>query len=344
MAILETVLGGGIQAGLGAVNNYFSAEREEEARRQNFKYNEMAADAADRRTRALYDDFYSPQALMRQYQKAGLSPSLMFGGTPGQGGTSGAQGAGVSGHPSTFEPISILEGVQAANIAAQTENIKADTANKEEENGILRAENSIKNNESLLKTWETEKYSTQYKIVTSPIYTKEDNDDMGFTNLTLYELAGRAESYGEFIRNFESKYRFANDIDIHSESAQQTMREIYKISHSMQKELDILTINKNILDKEDQIKDEDLKLLKWQNQLAEALKNAGFAEMNAQAQIAFLKSQIASADLTERQKQAWNRLIAKMGDSTMGDIAVIVLSIISNMNISASAGISKKWE
>lgn len=51
-------------------------------RRLNYKYNEMAAENADKRTRALYNDIYSPKALLGQYAEAGLSPSLMFGEHP----------------------------------------------------------------------------------------------------------------------------------------------------------------------------------------------------------------------------------------------------------------------
>lgn len=342
MAILSTLIGGAIQAGLGAINNVYSAEREAQARSENYRYNEMAANNADARTRALYNDFYSPSALAQQYKAAGLSPSLMFGGTPGQGGASGAQGAGASGHPSTFTPISLLEGAQLANIAAQTENIKADTANKEEQNGILRADKMIRQNEASMKSWESWGYQEQYKVISSPIYEREEDGSMNFTDETLYGLAEKAKNYDDFIKNFDNKYRFANDIDIHSEIVQKTLREIYKISHSMQTELEILTVNKNILNKEENIKEEDLKLLKWQNELVDAMKNAGFAEMNAQAQIKFLEAQIQQADLTERQKKAWNRLIDRMGDSTMSDIAVIILSIISNMSL--SAGVNKTYK
>ena len=63
---------------------------------------------------------------MRQYKEAGLSPSLMFGGTPGQGGQSGAMGSSVSmGNP--YMPVSMLEAAQIANIQAQTKKTNAET-------------------------------------------------------------------------------------------------------------------------------------------------------------------------------------------------------------------------
>lgn len=131
MSVFGTIAGGVVQAGLGAINNTWAQQQQGEARRQNYLYGEMAAENADARTRALYNDFYSPQALMRQYREAGLSPSMMFGGTPGQGGTSGAQGSGAAGLGTPYMPMSMIEGAQIAKLIAETDNIKADTANKE---------------------------------------------------------------------------------------------------------------------------------------------------------------------------------------------------------------------
>ena len=128
MSVFGTIAGGAVQAGLGAINNVWAQKQQGEARRQNYLYGEMAAENADARTRALYNDFYSPQALMRQYREAGLSPSMMFGGTPGQGGTSGAQGSGAAGLGTPYMPMSMIEGAQIANIAAQTEKTKEETA------------------------------------------------------------------------------------------------------------------------------------------------------------------------------------------------------------------------
>lgn len=104
----DTYLGGflqgGINAGLGVINNWLASNREQNARYDNFFLNEKAADKADARTRSLYNDLQSPKALLQQYKEAGLSPSLMFGGG-GIGGqlAQGAQGQGAAGiAPNTF--------------------------------------------------------------------------------------------------------------------------------------------------------------------------------------------------------------------------------------------------
>lgn len=119
------------------INNEYANYRTERDRQQNYQYNEKAAENADKRTRALYNDFYSPAALKRQYEEAGLSPSLMFGGTPGQGGTSGAQGGGPNGPQTPFMPLSLVDAAQAAALFAQASKTKAETKtiNGENERG-----------------------------------------------------------------------------------------------------------------------------------------------------------------------------------------------------------------
>lgn len=126
------IVGNLIGLGSSYLNNQWASELASQDRAENYMYNEKAAQKADIRTRALYNDFYSPEAIMRQYKAAGLSPSLMFGGTPGQGGVTGAQGSGSSGtqtHFTPFMPTSMLEAAQTALIAAETQKTKEETKN-----------------------------------------------------------------------------------------------------------------------------------------------------------------------------------------------------------------------
>lgn len=117
--------GGGIISSI--INNAWAGEQAKKDRRENYIFSEFAANNADKRTRALYKDFYSPEALLRQYEAAGLSPSMMFGGTPGQGGMSGAQGNGGSGIQTPYMPISMVEMAQAAALFAQAKKQNAET-------------------------------------------------------------------------------------------------------------------------------------------------------------------------------------------------------------------------
>lgn len=106
---------------------------------ENINYSREAAEAADQRTRALYNDLYSPEARLQQLKNAGLSPGLMYGmsGAGGTSSTTGAQATTPSPIPmqnyqtqSLFnaEMMNIL--AMSAKTQAETENIKANTENQ----------------------------------------------------------------------------------------------------------------------------------------------------------------------------------------------------------------------
>lgn len=126
--ILGNMLGGLIVGGgLSAINNGLASVRESQSRAENYLYGERAAQNADARTRALYNDLQSPSALLQQYKDAGLSPSLMFsgGGIGGQT-TQGAQGGGASGISPNVMPMSIQDIANLELTKAQTEKTKAE--------------------------------------------------------------------------------------------------------------------------------------------------------------------------------------------------------------------------
>lgn len=126
------ILNAGMGGVFGVIGNRISAQQTKEMADYNHMLNEMSAEAADKRTRALYEDYMSPSAMLEQYRQANLSPSLMFGGG-GVGGASmpnGAQGEGASGlAPRVFSP---LEAAQTALTVAQTEKVKAETKTENE--------------------------------------------------------------------------------------------------------------------------------------------------------------------------------------------------------------------
>lgn len=150
-------------AGLGIVSSYISnelaREREAEARADNYKYGELAAQNADARMRALYEDYQSPMALLQQYKAAGLSPSLMFGqGAAGGGGmTQGAQGTGAAGISPTTYGAQLLEGTQIALMQAQARktNAEADTIEGKNARGEAEIKEIVEktNNYALQNAW-----------------------------------------------------------------------------------------------------------------------------------------------------------------------------------------------
>lgn len=128
----NNIAAAGINAGASFANNIISNLWAGHHRRQNYRYNEMAAKKADQRQRAQYMELYSPEAMMKQYAAAGLSPSMMMSGgqaAVGQSSAQGNQSAGIQGpYPSTM-PIDPLAAAQMANIIADTKKKEAETIN-----------------------------------------------------------------------------------------------------------------------------------------------------------------------------------------------------------------------
>lgn len=305
----ETILGVMGNIASTAINNYAANYRTQQDRKENYKYGEMAAENADRRTRALYADFYSPEALMKQYQEAGLSPSMMFGGTPGQGGMSGAQGAGPAGPQTPVYGIDPLVGAQIANIMA-------DTNKKKEETKNITTDTKIKDLELQMSEMTTGQYKTEWEILNS---TWTDSETGEATS--LYEMAKRSYTYEDFLKDVRMN---KDNIDptiyqeTQTETGQKVLRSIYEGVSKFTRDIMILsqeTVNAN-----------------FQIDVLNKLKQMDYANENAEAAIGQLKALKSTSELTETQKEAWNNLIDKLGKkgSTMRDIVVVIGMILSN--------------
>ena len=297
-------LGAGIQGifnlATSGINNAMAEKREAKAREENYKYGEMAADAADTRTRNLYEDLYSPAAKMNQIRDAGLSPAL-FGDIAGAGGAgqAGAQGSGASGvNPHTYgvDPISMAD-IHLKE--SQAKNLDADTENKE-------TENKIKNLENQIKEIDFEKYQIENLALTMSV-------DYNGERMSLYEYAEHCTSYENFIHNLK-KAQVPSNI-VNSEYGQNTLREIYKARNQFSRDIAVLS--------------EEETNAKFYESIARELKSKGFAELNAKEAISQLNANIETNNLTESQKEAWNNMIDKLGakNSTLRDI-VVVLGLI----------------
>ena len=108
----------------------------EQAAELNYQYGEKAAENADARARAIYTDFNSPEARVKQLEAAGLSTSLMYGSGGGGGGsaaaTTASQGSGAGGQQGKT-PQSAIEGAQLGLMLAQIRNLNADAEKKKVE-------------------------------------------------------------------------------------------------------------------------------------------------------------------------------------------------------------------
>lgn len=170
------IISAGAQAAGAAVNTGATFI----ARKQNYRYNEKLAQNADQRTRLLYKDFYSPEAMLEQYKKAGLSPSLMYqsGGTIGQSTPAGAQGAGIN-QQAPYLPIenfadTTLKLAQAKNLEEDTRGKKIDNDVQNEfaaqqaaadlaatlaDNGLKEASTAAINLQNIMQTMQNENYA-----------------------------------------------------------------------------------------------------------------------------------------------------------------------------------------
>lgn len=300
--MVGTIIGAGIQAGLGAINNAWAKSQQDEARAENYRFGEMAAENADARTRALYNDLYSPSALLEQYKKAGLSPSLMFGGTPGQGGMSGAQGTGASGLGTPYMPMSLIEGAQIANLKAQTEKTKAETEN-------VKNDTALKDLELKIKELETGTIKQEWEILNTH-FERPDG-----TSFSLFELADNYYSYEGFL---EEVRKVMPGYLTDNETGQQLLRTIYTSASKFNRDIAVLS--------EEQVS------ANFELAITQKLTEKDFVNLNAEAAVAQLKQTISTSELTETQKEAWNNLINRLGKkgSTTRDILVVLGMIVGN--------------
>lgn len=302
-------------------NNYLAEQRENRAREQNYKYNEMAAKEADKRQRAQYKDLYSPQAQMQQLQEAGLSPSIYAsGGVAGKSGAGAIMGGGASGvNPNVYaaQPVSALEAAQIGLIKAQTNNVNEDTITTEIENGIKKLNASV--------------FEKQWKLLNTTWYGNENGV------LSWSDLAKNSENYDDF----QSKvHEMLKDVDtpealyVKTENGQKTLRNIYENNKTFGNDIAVLANS-----------EANARLML---QITNLLNNSGFASESANAQLKQLRQISESAELTTEQKGAMNRLIDKMGHSTTADILLVLLMMLGqyshanfNFGVSQSSQIKK---
>lgn len=205
----------------GLVNEHFA----DRAREKNFQTNEKAAENADKRLRAQYRDLYSPQALMNQYQAAGLSPSMMMsGGAPvvGQSSAQGHQSAGGSGG---YPPSGIGSALEYAQIA----NINADTEGKKIDNSIKDLESKLRESSYLLE-------KTELQLLSTYLLNPETQQTESLMN-----AANRFNKYEDFINYVKNDVNFDSNQTlktyIMSQAGQKTLQDIYKSAHNIDKEV-----------------------------------------------------------------------------------------------------------
>lgn len=273
----------GLSIAQGAINNWLGERRENRAVERDYYLSERAADKAAQRQGEMYERFFSPQALMQQYNAAGLSPGLMMGGTPGSsmGGSSAPQG-GAAMQPSTFMPIDVLGQI------AQLENLKANTKKTNAE--ADKIEEDTKGSE-LQNKWQ--EMMNEEKWQGWKIFSEHHQRNGDGAPISLTDLAQECEDWEEF-REATRSLGYGN-----SEYEINALKQIYTNSLRLGRDISIIQGEKGNAEF-------NLKVL-------EALDKKDFADANAESIVQYLRQNVETNKLTEQQKQAWNNLLEEVG-------------------------------
>lgn len=301
-------------------NNIMAAQREREAREQNYMFGELAAQNAHLRTMDLYNKLYSPKAQLQQLKDAGLSPSLFYGDGGGISGQAGAQGSGAAGvNPNVFGIPNAGIGNLAMNLAqieqirAATENTKADTDKKREETQNVELENAR-------KKLENSKIADEYEVLRA-WYANEDG-----SSTSLSEIAERSETFDDFLQKTRTYAKDIHNSDTYgkeselqriltTENGVNALRNIYRDANKVSKDIAQFT--------QEQISSE------FAIKVTNALDNMDYAKTNAKTVIAKLHAENIEANLTDDQKGAFDRIIRRFEEGDGRDLAVILLTIIA---------------
>lgn len=285
-----------LSLGQWALNNYANWKHEDYAAGRNYYLSERAADKASQRQAEMYERFYSPSALMRQYNEAGLSPGMMFGGMPGTSGTTGPQGNGGGAAP-TYMPLSMMEAAQIDLIKAQTQKTEAETKGVE----------SATTGQNLQNDWQ--EMLNGEKSAEFELYSQEWYNDDG-SPTSLFDMADRYKTFDEFQNHVESKLGRLNEYQ------QRALRKVYTATYYLDREVAVLTSDKVSAD--------------FNKSLITAMKKEDFANWNAKSAVQYLKQNVESNKLDEQQKKAWNDLLERVGrkSETGKDILLIIGMIL----------------
>lgn len=292
-------------AGMGIVNNSLGILNGHISRKENYKYGEMAANNADARTRALYNDLYSIPAQMQQIKDAGLSPSLFYGQAGGISGQSGSQGTGASGVQNPTYGIDPLTMAQIKNINADTQNKEADTNKKNVEIDITNIQKSIEEMNKNLQT-------IDFALATNKVIMSDNSET------SAYEIALQKNNYREFVnemKNAAENNNFIKDA-LNTQRGQDTLKKIYYNAKEFQTELA-------------QLNEQKLNANFGAN-VMQIINNAENQNLKADTVIQELKTTKAIGELTEQQKDAWLKLIDGMKNEDAKTLFIVLGMFINN--------------
>lgn len=176
----------------------------------------------------MYQQYQSPQALVDQYQEAGLNPALMM--TSGSHGAAGSfnGAAGGGSQASSASPIAMQSPLDALTLA-QARNLNVDSDKKEEETEGVKIENAHKD-----------------KLLLSQIHSNEASAEEKAASAAYYCLQGeQLEKVMPYVQRLseldvELKEKKSSLTDVEIEKGQE---EIKKISEEVKKIISDTVLN-----------------------------------------------------------------------------------------------------
>lgn len=202
-----------------AMNNAAAGDRASLDRSENFRYGERSAENAHRRQKELLDKYYTPEAQLKHLKAAGLSPSLMYGGSGTTGTTNAAQGTGAQGVKSDTYPLDIRSLAETELMRAETENARAQAAEHQAEADRLNGKSEYGNAEikKLLSEAGLNKAKETYTKAETTLAQLETDIKEATKQDQIDEISWRAKSAEREFQYIVNKVRLS-DLEFNFES------------------------------------------------------------------------------------------------------------------------------
>ncbi len=283
---------GGMNAASGALNTLLGLGLQ----KQSARLNEEAAQNADARTRALYNDLYSPQAQVEQLKKAGLSVGLMY----AKSGMGGSGQAGAQAAPAQFPNMNILDLMSAKMMQAQIKKTNAETDKIEQD--TKATEKGIEKTDAEIESILTQNDLTKSKVAYQDLQNKLAQYEIQFKSETIEtDIEQRKVELAKMVEDYRTAYINAERDEIkldieNSTSAAKIRQELQKV---VMNDLQIEMGKQNI-------KLNDLQMQKIQEDIIEKRLNNAWINIKNEEDIAKLRHDIQmdlyEMDIKDRQQ------------------------------------------
>lgn len=313
--LIDTAANFGVQAGLAGINQLNAYNFAAKDREENYRYNEMAANAADTRTRGLYRDLYSPSAQMQQLKEAGLSPSLYYKAGTGVAGTSGAMGHGNAGLQTPVAQIGMqLDTAQIMKTLAETKLINQQAKTEAGENQKGQAQIAQILAEAGYKE------SAQYMNRVNSIGIEIENDIKKATQ--TYEITRLISKSEEQLHMTEQAYTDLKqkqvDLSIADRSKDARVEEYIAQAQLRQQEIVNAITQKQLNEAQTNMVNQKIEQIFMENfinvsylELKEQEQNAQIAKIGAEIEKMYKELGISQEMLEQRKTQMWLEFSSK---------------------------------